>query len=109
MPSLRLAIVPGATVSRSLDRARRTPTASTLRGKRLCVAWSEMQLVFEQIRTGGDRNFGYLLGDRAAGQAVLIDPSYTPEVLVQRAADQGLRVDYILNTHGHPDHINGNH
>jgi hydroxyacylglutathione hydrolase len=67
-----------------------------------------MQLIFEQIRTGGDRNFGYVLGDRTAGQGVLIDPSYAPEVLVQRAADQGLRILYILNTHGHPDHINGN-
>ena len=67
-----------------------------------------MQLVFEQVRTGGDRNFGYLLGDRTAGQGVLIDPSYAPEVLVQRAADQQLKVVYIVNTHGHPDHINGN-
>jgi len=67
-----------------------------------------MQLIFEQIRTGGDRNFGYLLGDRTAGQGVLIDPSYAPEVLVQRAADQGLRIVYIVNTHGHADHINGN-
>ena len=67
-----------------------------------------MQLIFEQIRTGGDRNFGYLLGDRAAGQGVLIDPWYAPEILVQRAADQGLRVVYIVNTHGHADHINGN-
>ena len=31
-----------------------------------------MQLVFEQIRAGGDRNFGYLLGDRSAKRAVLI-------------------------------------
>jgi hydroxyacylglutathione hydrolase len=67
-----------------------------------------MQLIFEQIRTGGDRNFGYLLGDRTAGQGVLIDPSYAPEILVQRAADQGLQIVYIVNTHGHPDHINGN-
>lgn len=67
-----------------------------------------MQLVFEQIRTGGDRNFGYLLGDREAGQAVLIDPSYTPDVLVERAREQGLTVTHIINTHGHPDHINGN-
>lgn len=67
-----------------------------------------MQLIFEQIRTGGDRNFGYLLGDRSAGLGVLIDPSYAPEVLVQRAADQGLRIVYIVNTHGHSDHINGN-
>lgn len=67
-----------------------------------------MQLVFEQIRTGGDRNFGYLLGDRTARQAVLIDPSYAPEVLVQRAHEQSLSVRHIINTHGHPDHINGN-
>ena len=67
-----------------------------------------MDLVFEQIRVGGDRNFGYLLGDRAAKQAVLIDPSYAPEVVVQRAVDQGLTVTHIINTHGHPDHINGN-
>jgi hydroxyacylglutathione hydrolase len=67
-----------------------------------------MQLVFEQIRTGGDRNFGYLLADRDAKQAVLIDPSYSPEQLVERATAQHLRVTYIINTHGHPDHINGN-
>ncbi len=67
-----------------------------------------MRLVFEQIRVGGDRNFGYLLGDREAKEAVLIDPSYSPEVLVERAAEQQLRVTCIVNTHGHPDHINGN-
>jgi glyoxylase-like metal-dependent hydrolase (beta-lactamase superfamily II) len=67
-----------------------------------------MELIFEQIRSGGDRNFGYVLGDRAAGQAVLIDPSYSPEVFAQRCADQGLTVTHIVNTHGHPDHTNGN-
>ena len=67
-----------------------------------------MHLIFEQIRTGGDRNFGYLLGDRDAKQAVLIDPSYSPEALAQRAVDQELAVATIINTHGHEDHINGN-
>jgi glyoxylase-like metal-dependent hydrolase (beta-lactamase superfamily II) len=67
-----------------------------------------MQLVFEQIRAGGDRNFGYLLGDRSAKRAVLIDPSYSPEVFVARAAEQGLTVSHVINTHGHPDHVNGN-
>ena len=67
-----------------------------------------MQLIFEQLRAGGDRNFGYLLGDRDAGQGVLIDPSYSPEAFVQRAADQRLTVTHVINTHGHPDHTNGN-
>ena len=55
-----------------------------------------MQLIFEQIRTGGDRNFGYLLGDRGARQGVLIDPWYSPETLVQRAADQGLTITHVI-------------
>jgi hydroxyacylglutathione hydrolase len=67
-----------------------------------------MHLVFEQIRVGGDRNFGYLLGDRQAKTAVLIDPSYTPEECVKRATEQDLKVSHIINTHGHADHINGN-
>lgn len=67
-----------------------------------------MDFIFEQIRTGGDRNFGYLVGDRAAGTAALVDPSYDPEALVRRATDQGLEVETIINTHGHPDHTNGN-
>src|SRR6476620_4174564 len=67
-----------------------------------------MELVFEQIRSGGDRNFGYLLGDRSAREAVLIDPSYSPDVFVERAQAQGLTVSHIVNTHGHPDHVNGN-
>jgi hydroxyacylglutathione hydrolase len=67
-----------------------------------------MYLVFEQIRVGGDRNFGYLLGDRDAGVAVIIDPSYTPADVVKRAAEQHLKITHIINTHGHADHINGN-
>jgi len=67
-----------------------------------------MQLVFEQVRAGGDRNFGYILGDRDARQCVLVDPSYSPDAFVERARDQGLTVTHIVNTHGHEDHINGN-
>ena len=39
---------------------------------------------------------------------MLVDPSYAPDVLVERARAQRLRVTHILNTHGHADHTNGN-
>jgi glyoxylase-like metal-dependent hydrolase (beta-lactamase superfamily II) len=67
-----------------------------------------MRLIFEQIRLGGDRNFGYLIADREAGQGVLVDPSYAPELLTDRAEAQGVTVTHIVNTHGHADHTNGN-
>ncbi|MGA8163850.1 MAG: hydroxyacylglutathione hydrolase family protein [Waddliaceae bacterium] len=67
-----------------------------------------MRLIFEQILVGGDRNFGYLIGDGTSKQAALVDPCYRPELLVQRAKDQGLQVGTIINTHGHGDHTNGN-
>jgi hydroxyacylglutathione hydrolase len=67
-----------------------------------------MRLIFEQIRAGGDRNFGYLLGDRTLKQGVLIDPSYSPETFVERARCQGLTITHVVNTHSHPDHVNGN-
>ncbi len=67
-----------------------------------------MYFIFEQVLTGGDRNFGYLIGDAEKKVAALIDPSYSPERLVQRAEVQGLSVQYIINTHGHGDHTNGN-
>ncbi len=67
-----------------------------------------MQLIFEQIRVGGDRNFAYLLADRDVKEGVLVDPAYAPELLVERAREQGVRITHVVNTHGHPDHTEGN-
>lgn len=65
-------------------------------------------MIFEQIRTGGDRNFAYLLGDEASKQAALVDPSNSPDKCVDCAEAHGLKVVYIVNTHGHYDHTDGN-
>jgi hydroxyacylglutathione hydrolase len=65
-------------------------------------------MIFEQIRVDGDRNFGYLIGDEDSRDAVIVDASYAPERLLQRANDLGLKVRYVVSTHSHPDHIAGN-
>jgi glyoxylase-like metal-dependent hydrolase (beta-lactamase superfamily II) len=64
--------------------------------------------IFEQIPVGGDRNFAYLLGDYEAGEAIVVDPSFDPHMVIQRAAKQNLKIKYVINTHGHKDHVNGN-
>lgn len=63
---------------------------------------------FEQIRVGGDRNFGYLIGDREGGKAVAVDPSYSPEQFAKKAEEIGMKIVAIAVTHGHGDHTNGN-
>ena len=65
-------------------------------------------MIFEQLRVGGDRNFGYLIGCESAQACAIVDPSYEPAVGLSAAARAGLEVRYVINTHGHPDHIAGN-
>lgn len=65
-------------------------------------------MIFEQIRTGGDRNFAYLVGDEKTKQAAVVDPSNDPGLVLERAEKHGLEVKYLINTHGHYDHTDGN-
>lgn len=65
-------------------------------------------MFLKQIQTGGDRNFGYVIGCESEKVAAVIDPSYDPEALVQAGTKAGYRFLYGLNTHGHYDHVGGN-
>jgi glyoxylase-like metal-dependent hydrolase (beta-lactamase superfamily II) len=62
----------------------------------------------KQFRIGGDRNFAYLAADDETKQALVVDPSFSPKVIVDFARKQGYEIQYIFNTHGHYDHSNGN-
>ena len=54
----------------------------------------------------------YIVGCRETMEGVVIDPGTMNTDDTSEVADEirrlGLRIRYILNTHGHPDHVSGN-
>ena len=65
-------------------------------------------MIFEQVSVGGDRNFAYIVGDETAGLAAVVDPSFSPEKIIARCGELDLKILYVVNTHDHFDHNNGN-
>ena len=49
----------------------------------------------------------YLIGDREAGVAVVVDPAYAIEQYVEAAEAEGVRIVRTLETHTHADHVSG--
>ncbi|MEM7139945.1 MAG: MBL fold metallo-hydrolase [Actinomycetota bacterium] len=52
-------------------------------------------------------NFVYAIGDRETGDAVLVDPAYDVNGLVDVLEADGMRCAGVLATHYHPDHVGG--
>jgi glyoxylase-like metal-dependent hydrolase (beta-lactamase superfamily II) len=64
-------------------------------------------LYFRQEAVGEMANFAYLLGSRSARQAVLVDPAWDVDGLLDAAAADGVEVVGALVTHYHQDHVGG--
>ncbi len=65
-------------------------------------------MLVEQIWTANAyRNFNYLIVCPETGEALAIDPLDHKKCLAA-AKDKGWEITRILNTHEHPDHIDGN-
>ncbi|HEY5855701.1 MAG TPA: MBL fold metallo-hydrolase [Aldersonia sp.] len=76
------------------------------------------RLYFRQLLAGQDfavgdmiatqmRNFAYLIGDRETGDAMVVDPAYAANDLVDALEADGMRLSGVLVTHHHPDHVGG--
>ncbi|MBW1897902.1 MAG: MBL fold metallo-hydrolase [Deltaproteobacteria bacterium] len=65
-------------------------------------------MFFRQIEVGFHAVFAYLIGDTDSGEAVVLDPADDVDGLIKLAGQNQLTIKYILNTHGHVDHIMGN-
>ena len=79
---------------------------------------SEQQLYFRQLLSGRDvgtedqvarqmMNFIYLIGDRTTGEAVVIDPAYDPQGIINILEEYEMTLTGVLATHYHPDHVGG--
>jgi glyoxylase-like metal-dependent hydrolase (beta-lactamase superfamily II)/rhodanese-related sulfurtransferase len=49
----------------------------------------------------------YLIGDESSGEAVVVDPAYAVEQYLAAAAEEGVRLTRVLETHTHADHVSG--
>jgi len=49
----------------------------------------------------------YLLWDAQTKQAAIVDPSFGSEGILSHINKEGLTLAYIINTHGHVDHVCG--
>jgi len=64
-------------------------------------------MFFKQVQQHGD-NFSYVIGDKSSGEAAVVDSSFNSGKILQILKDNSLVLKYIINTHGHSDHIAGN-
>lgn len=68
-------------------------------------------MLIETFTVGGLSTNCYVVSSQRTKDAVIIDPgidlSMEADQIFDYVAEAGLKVKYIVNTHGHTDHING--
>lgn len=66
-----------------------------------------LEIITIPCRVGSMDNLSYLLIDKKTGISAIIDPS-EPAPIIQKCRERGIKPNYILNTHHHFDHTDGN-
>jgi len=67
-----------------------------------------MSLLVHTVESAPFAENSYIAHPRGASEAVVIDPGFEPEPIIEYLSKEGLKLAAILNTHGHVDHIAGN-
>ena len=65
-------------------------------------------MIFKQVPVGAFQNFSYIVGDESMKEAAIVDPAWEVDRLLQLCTEMGLKVIYVINTHSHHDHVEGN-
>ena len=64
-------------------------------------------MIFEQFYLDCLSHASYLVGDQTSGQAVVVDPQRDVQQYLDRAAELGLTITHVLETHFHADFLSG--
>lgn len=65
-------------------------------------------MIFRQVAVGTFQNFAYIIGDEKTKTGAIVDPAWEVDKLLKTASELGMKVSYVINTHSHHDHIQGN-
>ena len=64
-------------------------------------------MLFRQILHEDLSCASYLVGDTGAGVAAVIDPQWAIEPYLRLSRLHGVRIEHVLETHNHADHVSG--
>ncbi|GFE57966.1 MBL fold metallo-hydrolase [Geobacter sp. AOG1] len=65
-------------------------------------------MIFETVVVGPLEVNCFILGCAETGEGVVVDPGADGERILATVSRLGLKISYVINTHGHFDHVGGN-
>src|ERR1700694_4502558 len=70
-------------------------------------ATAARSMIFRQLIHDDLGCASYLIGDEDAGVAAVVDPKFEIEEYLALARYMGVRIEHVLETHNHADHVSG--
>lgn len=65
-------------------------------------------MILKQMQVSAMAVFAYLIGCPETGEGLVVDPAAAADKIIAEANANKITIRYIVNTHGHVDHIAGN-
>jgi hydroxyacylglutathione hydrolase len=65
-------------------------------------------MIVKQLIVGNMSVCSYIIGCEKTGKGAIVDPGGDENLILAEVENMGLKIEYIIATHGHPDHVCGN-